>query len=443
MVDVAVMVGGKELSKEKEAEMYEAYHTPLGMLNPAIWVQIKEKNPNWVNNYPLIYNFHGVAGRVIEGMKLKNHFTYRLPNEKNFYMTWMNRKNIKNLTQSAIADFYEKNSKYMYYGEKPDIDLTYTYYRKKGNIVKTSKKSPGIVNAKIKLEELKQTLSVHTPQIVRNILMSYMFFGLENIFGINSAIFGDSADPYIPDIVIGAMPFFCVQRIERGLSDRLLKYRAIGDIFLAHQRGATDTLRVDMMLTGPYRNYYLQYLLSLQQTGETTLKTLEKLEGSPKAIAEDVLAGDVVSIPEKGKVTYESHITFPIITQTAIMLDMFLQTIEWHHEKDRGGQEIIYTHLLFRKHIDPKGYKVFENNHNKGYLDYGVLQEERKRKELFLDTAWKIAGMTKEALKYGLYGGTSLDQIDYRVVFEGDPYTTNIIALANGSAFEKNNFNFL
>lgn len=261
----------------------------------------------------------------------------------------------------------------------------------------------------------------------------YLFSGVENLMGLNSGLF-ESQIPFIPDIVVGTMPFYSAQRLERGMSDRLLKYRAIGDIFLAHQRGGTDTLRVDMTLFGPFRVFYLLYLLSLQQRGESRLKELKLLSTGVKA-PDTPLPSDVVKVPKEGKVQYESHMTFPIITQTSIMLDMFLQTIEWHQTKDKGGNNIIYIHLLFRKHIEPKGYTVFDGDDKSGHMKYGELASERQRKELNLDILWKAREIGKEMFSIGLFGGKDLYSIDRQAIAE-DPYITTISGLTGGFGFE-------
>lgn len=263
-----------------------------------------------------------------------------------------------------------------------------------------------------------------------------LFFAAQNIMGMAPDLLDDSF-PFIPDIVVGTIPFYSAQRLERGMSDRILKYRAIGDIFLAHQRGSTDTLRVDITLFGPYRNFYLLYLLSLQQKGEGQLKNLESLTTSVTAPVAP-LPTDVIKIPKSGKIQYESHTTYPLITQTSIMLDMFLQTLEWGQTKDTGGSTIIKVTLLFRKHIDPLGYTVFKETDKVGYLNYGDLQSERRRKELLLDTIWKMARIGKETLKVGLFGGSNMFSIDRQAVAE-DPYITSISSLVGGYSYDINN----
>lgn len=293
-----------------------------------------------------------------------------------------------------------------------------------------AKKAVPIIPKKEKIV-VSQAAIDNARKIVQFSFYSYMFFGVQNLFGLDTHFFGDLVLPYRPDIIIGAMPFYSAQKLERGMSDRILKYRAIGDIFLAHQRGGTDTLRADITLFGPYRGWYLLYLLALQQGGESRLKELELTAVNLPVPEENVI------VPKTGKYQYESHMTFPIITQTAIMLDMYLQTIEWHQEKDRGGHSVIFIHLLFRKHINPIGIDVFEEG-KKGYLNYGEVPSVRRRKELIYDTLWKCKQIGVEILKFGLFGGTDMATIDMEAI-TSDPYVTDIAKLMSGYSFDINN----
>jgi len=47
-----------------------------------------------------------------------------------------------------------------------------------------------------------------------------------------------------PAVVMGGIPFGTVEEVSHAMSDRTLKYRATGGIFLAHQEGGEQTLRI-------------------------------------------------------------------------------------------------------------------------------------------------------------------------------------------------------
>ncbi len=102
---------------------------------------------------------------------------------------------------------------------------------------------------------------------------------------------------------------------------------------------------------------------------------------------------------------YETHKTFPIITQFAILTDMYLQTIEWHRTVE-DGQGVIKYHLLFRKWIPAESYKVFNPVIDKetGQLikassftmNTGKLGIRSKQFEYTIDFIWKMMRMSGE-----------------------------------------------
>jgi len=242
--------------------------------------------------------------------------------------------------------------------------------------------------------------------------------GLEGIFS-----------TLVPEIICGAVPLYSVHSIERGMSDREVKYRATGDVFLAHQRGTTDSLRIDGVLMGIYRHVYLMFLLRLQNLGEAELKELAfKEPGSISTI--NVRRSDIIQREKEKPVIYESHKTFPIITQTAILLDMFLQTIEWHSSVEDGINVIKYT-LLFRKHIEPKNWKSLTGEKNKVALTYDESFLKRQREEAMFDLNWKIARMGSELYRGSFFGGLSSFEINREAV-STIPYGLDLKKLVDG-----------
>lgn len=249
----------------------------------------------------------------------------------------------------------------------------------------------------------------------------------------NSVFSGSSKiSRYYPDAIIGTVPMYSVQRIERGLSDRILKYRAIGDVFLAHQKGSTDTLRVDGTLYGDTRLLELVALITLQAYSETELKDIA---GNLN------FGGTVGEFGAMGQVTgqYESHFTVPIITQSEILLDMYLQTIEWHHTIDEGGYDIIKYHLLFRKHIEPKNY-FFDEENKRAYIDINAgklsTSAERRRKEAMIDTIYKIIKIFGPYGKAVIFGGEE----EVRNIIGNNSYAVSFRSLENSLIRGFNNF---
>ena len=122
-------------------------------------------------------------------------------------------------------------------------------------------------------------------------------------------------------------------------------------------------------------------------------------------------------------INYEEHQTFPIITQFQILLNMYLQTIEWHRTVE-DGQDVIKVHLLFRKWIPPTSFFVWNKPTddgeakimgNTGYgFEKGKLGAARKWLEFGMDTTWKMMRMYGEVVGHYAIGsdGSTKEEID-------------------------------
>ena len=232
---------------------------------------------------------------------------------------------------------------------------------------------------------------------------------------------------FLPEVIVGTMPIYCVQRIERGLSDMVLKYRAIGDVFLAHQKGGMDTLRIDGRLSGPYRKMNLLYLIMLQFIGRTKVKDISQLPN-----INDIIAASGTSEATDADSEYPSNVTFPIITQTDIMLDMYLQTIEWHHSIETGGLKFINYHMLFRKYVEPKDVKLFDG---KRVLDPKPAEASRRRLEAALDLAWKMGRIGVESFRVMIADGKPSVEWNSEAIYS-DPYFRQAHTLMAGIGAE-------
>jgi len=203
-----------------------------------------------------------------------------------------------------------------------------------------------------------------------------------------------------PEAIVGPIPLYSIQEIERAKSDRKLKVRALGDVFLAHQKGNRDVLKISGTLQGPFRFIYLWSLITLQATSEGKQQSLLKL-GSPIPEGQ-INIGDKITT-KQGMLNYETHKTYPVITQFAILTDMFLQTIEWHRTIE-DGQDVIKYHLIFRKWIPPVEFSVFGEKTEDGELisaksfelHSGEMGKMRKKLEFTIDFIWKMIRMSGE-----------------------------------------------
>jgi len=195
-----------------------------------------------------------------------------------------------------------------------------------------------------------------------------------------------------PEAIIGPVPLYSVQSMERAKSDRKLKNRAVGDVFLAHQKGNRDIFKVDGTLTGPFRYIYLWMLIQLQKTGQG--KEVNLTQGN--ILQANALTDLTNKVGAKtNALNYEEHRTFPIITQFQIMSNMYLQTIEWHRSVE-DGLDVIKYHLLFRKWFRPHRFEVFNSSTSpnliEGAQSFSMTSEVSEgRWEFALDSVWKTA----------------------------------------------------
>jgi len=224
-----------------------------------------------------------------------------------------------------------------------------------------------------------------------------------------------------PEIILGTVPLYSVQMIERAKSDRKLKNRALGDVFLAHQKGNKDVLRVDATLTGSYRFIYLTYLIQLQIEG---MSKKDNIGLNPSALATvSGVGGSNLALVDKKILNYDVHKTFPIITRTGVLFNMYLQTIEWHQSVE-DGKGVIKVHLLFRKYFPTSGFKVLDeiwSEEDGGVIiggssmevieDYGMA---KRWMEYTVDAIWK---MNKY---FGEINGRMLIGDDGQTVFDID-----------------------
>jgi len=225
-----------------------------------------------------------------------------------------------------------------------------------------------------------------------------------------------------PGAIVGPIPLWSVQMIERARSDRKIKSRAIGDVFLAHQKGNRDIVRIDGTFSGPYRLLYILLLIRLQKEGEARQETL----ADNLTYLGQVVTHSDVTRTESRRLNYETHRTFPIITETHIILDMYIQTIEWHRSVE-DGKNVIKYHLLFRKYYPSTGYKVFnpiptlfdeDPSAGSGFELHDKWGRWRRWAEYSMDGIWKMIRFYGEIYGHLIIGndGSTKEEMDKQAV---------------------------
>lgn len=186
--------------------------------------------------------------------------------------------------------------------------------------------------------------------------------------------------PIKPAAVIGGIPLGTVEELSHGISDREVKYRANGGIFLAHQHGGNESLRIVGKAWGPNRFLFLNALDLLFSLGKVKYVDIlsESLQpghwNNPNIVNYDdslsqmTQIGDITENPwqnwqrgVKSKETYEeTHITFPVITKNRVYLSMFIETYSWRQSVDRTGMKCVEYTIFFRTYKSPPEYEFAE-----------------------------------------------------------------------------------
>lgn len=210
-----------------------------------------------------------------------------------------------------------------------------------------------------------------------------------------------------PDAIIAGLPIYNEQHEGHAASDETLKYRSIGTIFLAHQKGGKRTFKCTLKIQGPARLYVLMFLQYLQRNGMEEGMLLSQFASNLKI---DLFSADVaqfepfVSPSANDKVKYmqgfeiekeiiEWHKTFPIITDTKIYTNMYLETLRYVEDVELG-LETMQIDLAFREFIPPMHVMWYigdESEGKRGYYTTWLTNKERdslRRVELLINGLW-------------------------------------------------------
>lgn len=217
--------------------------------------------------------------------------------------------------------------------------------------------------------------------------------GITMTYALSRYYFGNLLDVK-PSCVVAGIPLGTVHELSHGISDREVKYRANGGIFLAHQDGGNESLRVVGRAYGINRYIFLNMLDLLflygsstridllAQAGEaaksappfqyyTDFSQLENLPVNSERVVITRPDGSTATVNVKRRVEanneaweefdlkniregyHDKHLTFPIITKHRIYLSMYIETYSWRQSIDKTGQKHIEYTIFFRKY-DPQ-----------------------------------------------------------------------------------------
>ncbi len=204
-----------------------------------------------------------------------------------------------------------------------------------------------------------------------------------------------------PAAVLAGLPLGTVDELSMALSDRILKYRSTGGIFLAHQDGGNESLRIICKAWGIGRYLFLTMLDFIFLYGSA--KILDLFKGismfgeipygeTTSLITKDVFGDSVEKRnpwkrfdefnKEEGREEY--HSTFPIVTKNRIFSSMYLETYDIVESVNTGMNMLTVT-LFLRKYRPPYP------------LEMTVVKPEKKGQSR---TAWYRQKKVKEESIY-------------------------------------------
>lgn len=174
---------------------------------------------------------------------------------------------------------------------------------------------------------------------------------------------------HAPDIIIAGLPIWNVNKIGHASSDEILKYRSMGGVFLAHQKGGKHTFKFTAHFFGPIR-YILTKLLegiliigseSAEKIGEPKLNKIDLKVDESGTFTEGLKISSAPLIRYSNKDEFDEerymfHKTFPIITETKIYTDMYMETMVTR-QSTKLGIETVEVTCAFRQYLAPTHFQ--------------------------------------------------------------------------------------
>jgi len=214
--------------------------------------------------------------------------------------------------------------------------------------INLKKKREGTLSVSDKLKQIRNTNIATNLSLISYVLGRYYIGNKKRIK---------------PAAVLAGVPLGTVEELSHALSDRLIKYRATGGVFLAHQDGGNESLRIICKAWGTDRYFFLILLDFLFRYGRGKILDLFKgLTANPLGginaqfqktkltemaqIANPWMLFDAENADE-GREEY--HLTFPIVTKNRIFSSMYLETYDIV-ESVNTGMNVLTITLFLRKY---------------------------------------------------------------------------------------------
>lgn len=209
-------------------------------------------------------------------------------------------------------------------------------------------------------KQLDKTLSVSDK--LNKIRLTNMVTNLSLISYMLGRYYFGNSKRIKPAAVLAGIPLGTVEELSHALSDRIVKYRATGGVFLAHQDGGNESLRIICKAWGKDRYYFLILLDFLFRYGRG--KILDLFKGLTKNPLGGIYNWEKKDLSELAQIANpwkefdaqnadegreEYHLTFPIVTKNRIFSSMYLETYDIV-ESVNAGMNVLTMTLFLRKY---------------------------------------------------------------------------------------------
>lgn len=228
-----------------------------------------------------------------------------------------------------------------------------------------------------------------------------------------------------PAAVIAGIPLGSVTELSHGISDREVRYRANGGVFLAHQHGGNESLRIIGRAWGPNRFIFLNmldflFLYGSERVEDVLAQTTQSEFWDQQPIVYEYgqpMSGSNLGFDPWQEVKLENisegykeqHMTFPVITKDRVYLSMFIETYSWRQRLDEEGRKMVEYTIFFRKYEPVEEYdfgQVQKPPINDGDApEYINVYRERTKKEnprVYAEYKSSIEILTSLLVNFGL-----------------------------------------
>ena len=229
-----------------------------------------------------------------------------------------------------------------------------------------------------------------------------------------------------PDVMLSGLPLHQVQSVEFGISQDLLKYRAIKGEFLAHQPAQRIGVLINCLLTGPFQEVQLSMIEGIQVSGEVpkygnvdlnmTSEMLAKIQDYGEGALADAKA-EIERI-KKEKTMWKN--TFTFISRTQVWFNMYIQSLIVNRSVAQGSR-CIDVSITLRKFIAPP--VVFDmSRHRRNLISdrkatQKAMNQKTKTAQDLVDKGtelYKDEPLIKDKSRVNLKGRTDKFKADYR-----------------------------